>query len=170
MTQPGTDGKYDLGKGFYYKKRKNDEGQWELTNEPDTDIVRKHFLTPKPVLWQDPPHLQRTVISVGIGSAHLVVVARDHGQWHGHVYTSGDNTDGQLGLGDDGRGTNRHALTLVRSGMRPVISPFPFSGATLSLSYTCSSFSCILATDDRFKRSNVKTSARSPRARNSRWP
>lgn len=115
MTKPDDNGKYDVGKMFAYEKECNAEGVWEITDKPKLDIIKEHFLKPKPVLWQSNPTLKRTVISVGIGSVHLVVVARDPGTLMGKVYTSGLNSFGQLGQGDDSKDTSSHALTLVRT-------------------------------------------------------
>jgi alpha-tubulin suppressor-like RCC1 family protein len=113
MTQPGNDGKYEVSKTFSYKKERNKQGEWELTENPDLDLMKEHFLKPKHILWQCNPSLKRSVISVAIGRNHLVVAARDPGLSVGKVYTSGVNAYGQLGLGDEGKGTDRHALTLV---------------------------------------------------------
>lgn len=112
MTKPDAYGKYDVAQTFAYKQERDEEG--ELYDEPDIDIIKEHFLTPKPVIWQSNPKLKRIVISVGVGVTHLVVAARDPGQLHGKVYTSGVNSYGQLGHGDDGKDTTRHELTLVR--------------------------------------------------------
>ena len=115
MTNTKADGTYDVGSDFIYKKELDEKGEWVKSNEPDEDIVKEHFLKPKHVLWQSNPHLKRSVLSVAIGVSHLVVAARDPGEMHAHVYTSGGNGYGQLGHGDVGSGAEhqRHALTLV---------------------------------------------------------
>lgn len=86
----------------------------EQTNAQIRVIFNELFLKPKLVVWQSNPTLKRTVVSVAIGSAHLVVTARDLDHLEARIYTSGCDTFGQLGHGDGGRGVNRHALTMVR--------------------------------------------------------
>ena len=83
----------------------------EITATLDPVTVQDHFLVPKRVKWESNPSQKRKVISVGIGSNHIAVVARDHKQRKAYLYTSGSNAYGQLGHGDTGcAGTNRHAL------------------------------------------------------------
>jgi hypothetical protein len=113
MTQPDAGGNYNLGITFTYEPKQNADGDWE--DQPNIDMIKEHYFKPKHVLWQSNPSQKRIVISVGVGVTHLVVAARDPGQLHGKVYTSGMNTFGQLGQGDDRKETSRHALTLVRN-------------------------------------------------------
>jgi alpha-tubulin suppressor-like RCC1 family protein len=107
MTMPDENGKYDLQK--LYLKGDKDEGFHVLE-----EAIKKHFLLPKPVIFANEPHLKRTILAVACGTFHIMVVASDPNDSRGKLYTSGLNKDGQLGLGDSGEGTERHALTLVR--------------------------------------------------------
>lgn len=111
MTTPGPNGQYELGKLYCYKSVGEGEAQ-ELV--PDLEIVDNHFLKPKPVLWATNPQVKRTAIAVAVGTFHILVSARDPGQYQAKLYTSGLNNYGQLGHGDSGDNTERHALTLVR--------------------------------------------------------
>lgn len=99
------EGKYIITKTFMF----DDQGK------PKADLIKEHFLTPKPVMYAHGPDLKRTVIAVEMGGYHLLVAARDPGQFQAKLWTSGLNNYGQLGLGDVGGATNRHELTLVKS-------------------------------------------------------
>lgn len=68
MTEPGPHGRYELGEPYFYNE----------LGVPNLEIVKKHFLTPKPVLWANLT-VKRTVIAVAVGEFHLLVSARDPG-------------------------------------------------------------------------------------------
>ena len=113
MTTPNDQGQYELGENLYYHRveKIDEEGKAYLDWVPDFEMAKDLFLKPKPVHWATNPKIKRTVIAVGFGSYHIMVVARDPGQFHAKLYTSGLNRFGQLGHGDL---TTRHELTLVR--------------------------------------------------------
>lgn len=73
-----------------------------------TKLIAEKFLIPRPPQWATPG--KRRVISVACGDIHLLVVARDEGQFDSRVYSAGHNQYGQLGHGDQ---TPRHELTPV---------------------------------------------------------
>ena len=72
------------------------------------DLIVEKFLTPSEVIW-DSPFTGRRVLSVAIGSSHLVASATGAGGY-GQLYTSGLNGCFQLGHGDN---KSRHKMTLV---------------------------------------------------------
>lgn len=117
MTTAGDNGEYDIGKTFLCKEvTKFDKGKSYVDTVPDPEVANSHFLKPQHVTWASNPKLKRTVIAVGVGFFHILVAARDPGDFQSKLYTSGLNNHGQLGHGDadtNGR-LNRHALTLVR--------------------------------------------------------
>jgi hypothetical protein len=118
MTKPDEYGQYDLGRPFFYRNVQitdDETGTTFTDSKPNLDLVKEHFLKPQPVQWATSctnPALKRTVIAVGLGFFHILVAARDPGQFEAKLYTSGLNNFGQLGHGDDN--ISRHALTLVR--------------------------------------------------------
>ena len=92
---------YDVSPKLY----KNENGDVEKVG---IELVRDKYLTPQPPRWQGPiPYPKKVVMSVAVGSKHLLVVARDPGNPHTFMYASGLNKNGQLGLGD---GESRHEL------------------------------------------------------------
>ena len=109
MTTPDENGKFDVGRKFYYKTVKDEKK--EERSVPDLKIIEKHFLAPKTVIYAG-PQIKRTVIYVETGSFHLLVAARILGQDFAQLYTSGLNNYGQLGHGDD---EDRHELTPVKA-------------------------------------------------------
>lgn len=109
MTKPDKDGEYDIGRKFFYKTVKDGEGKEFST--PDLEMAKKHFLTPKPVIFAG-RNLKKTVLYVATGGNHLLVAARNPGQDFAQLYTSGLNGNGQLGHGDL---VSRHELTQVKA-------------------------------------------------------
>ena len=97
MTNPNSKGEYDLGPNFYAKIGIDDA------------IIREKFMTPQPPRfnWGSP---KKTVLTIGCGLYHMLVVAREPGVAETNVYATGNNGFGQLGLGDV---KTRHELTLV---------------------------------------------------------
>ena len=106
MTSPSKDSSgntsYELGKPFYTK-----EVDQELKFL--TQVVNEKFLTPLPPVWAGVP-TQKQVLAVACGAYHLLVSARNVGEFPTSLYTSGLNQYGQLGHGDT---LNRHELTAV---------------------------------------------------------
>lgn len=102
MTEPNEKGEYNLNDNWY-----------SSSDGIDQQIIKEHFLTPKPVRWADNnPVIKHSVISVGLGENHMLVAARHAGTFESFVYVSGRGDIGQLGLGE---GTRRvDALTMVR--------------------------------------------------------
>jgi len=107
MTNPDENGDYNIGKEFYYSP---------TDGEVDLAKVEKHFLKPQPVIF-DGPKLKRKVISVAMGGFHILVAARDPGEFQAKLYTSGLNSYGQLGHGDPHETGIKylHKLTLVKA-------------------------------------------------------
>jgi alpha-tubulin suppressor-like RCC1 family protein len=107
MTKPSKDENgnttYELGKPLYTK-----EVDQELKFL--TEVVNDKFLTPLPPVWAGLP-TQKHVLAVACGSYHILVSARNVGEFATSLYTSGLNQYGQLGHGDT---VNRHELTAVR--------------------------------------------------------
>ena len=96
------DGTYDLNDGFFL------DGQIV-----DPKKVLDEFLTPKPPRWAGSiPYPRKVVTDVACGRYHVLVVARDPNDGVQNLYSSGNNTAGQLGHGDD---ESRHELTRVQS-------------------------------------------------------
>jgi hypothetical protein len=122
-------GPYDVGRDFVYLKKANEHGVLELTRDADINKLKEHFLKPKHVMWASNPHIKRVVTTVGLGSYHMAVAARDPGDIQAKLYTSGLNSFGQLGHGDAGKDTHRHALTLVRDArfFNPYLSCYVIS-------------------------------------------
>lgn len=102
--------KYDLARTFFYEDVTDEDGKVLPLHRPNYDLVRKAFLTPTPPIFN--PNVKRHVVSVACGSMHLLVVTREPPKTSTSVFASGNNTDGQLGLGDN---EWRHELTLVRT-------------------------------------------------------
>jgi alpha-tubulin suppressor-like RCC1 family protein len=79
---------------------------------PDPELVRAHFLSPKPPCWNGAiPYPKKIVVDVAVGKHHMLVAARDNADsTETCLYATGLNHYGQLGLGD----TNwHHELTKV---------------------------------------------------------
>ena len=94
----------DLGHPFFVEIDANGKKQFKL------DVVKEHFLKPKPVCWNSSILGRRIVTHVACGFWHLLVVARSPEENSGRVYSAGHNSYGKLGLGDE---TMRHELCLV---------------------------------------------------------
>jgi alpha-tubulin suppressor-like RCC1 family protein len=114
MTSPDEKGDYNLrANQFYTVKGDSESSASAIANVRDSSkegFVRHHFLTPSPVRWSWGSHTGKKVLSVACGQFHLLACAREPGESAVHLYSSGLNNYGQLGLGDD---RNRHELTLV---------------------------------------------------------
>lgn len=77
----------------------------------DQKLIQERFLKPLPPLWKGMlPNTKMSVLSVSCGDSHMLVAARKPGSADSHVYSTGLNNYGQLGLGDT---KNRSELTLV---------------------------------------------------------
>ncbi|GAX20487.1 regulator of chromosome condensation [Fistulifera solaris] len=75
--------------------------------------VLQHFLTPAPARFAGPvPFPRKEVLSLACGSNHLLVLARNRGGGIPTLYSSGQNSSGQLGLPEEIESV--HELTLVR--------------------------------------------------------
>ena len=79
----------------------------------EVDKIRHEHLVPKPVVWAD-PLIKRTVLSIGCGGYHLLVISKNLHSGLTSVHSSGLNNYGQLGLGDSGGDTDRKELNEVR--------------------------------------------------------
>jgi len=113
MTEPDLNGDYDLMRNFFYLDKAFDEKGEFIGCKPRPSVVLEHFLTPKPVLYNFGG--TKVVLHVACGSSHMLVTAREMGEFKSRLYSAGLNTYGQLGHGDsctDGK-KNRHELTLV---------------------------------------------------------
>jgi hypothetical protein len=87
-------------------KVRDEEGNY------DQDLVLREWLTPRPPTWAD--GAPRKVQAVACGANHLLVIAiagQDCATTS--VYSCGLNNYGQLGHGDSGDNSHRHALTRV---------------------------------------------------------
>jgi len=91
MKEPDARGRYKIGREWYVMVV--DDRKRILT-----DIIRKHFLTPAPVIYEN-PDVKKTVLSVACGESHLLVAAREAGQFQSCVYSAGLNSFGQIGNG-----------------------------------------------------------------------
>ncbi|KAL7570326.1 hypothetical protein ACA910_017172 [Epithemia clementina (nom. ined.)] len=100
MASPNVKGEYDLGPNFY-----NPNGVL------DKKVIREKFMMPQPPRfnWGSP---KKTVLTVGCGIFHMLVVACEPGVAETNVYSTGHNGYGQLGHGDM---KTRHELTLIRA-------------------------------------------------------
>jgi hypothetical protein len=106
MPYKDKEGNIDL-KGMYMETIKE-----KLVVKPK--VVQEHFLTPKPVLFEDKNN-NRSIIAVACGAFHMLVIARDNNdpKQQGKLFSCGLNNYGQLGHGD--QYNDRHALKLVRT-------------------------------------------------------
>lgn len=106
MTQPDADGKFDLGKSYFYHKAVGDEAP-----RPNEQLIREQFLAPRPPIFAGGlPSSKMVIVGIAAGGSHLLVAARAPGELTSKLYSSGLNNYGQLGHGDT---TDRHELTLV---------------------------------------------------------
>ena len=95
------DGNPDLGNILYKTAGK----------EFDQDVIKEHFLIPKPVIWSKSlPFVKRDVTHVACGTWHTLVVARSPEDSSARAYSAGSGSYGKLGHGDQ---SPRHELTLV---------------------------------------------------------
>lgn len=78
--------------------------------------IEQKFLTPQKARFAGPvpfPYSRKKVLSFACGSNHLLVVARNVGEGIATLYSSGQNSSGQLGLPEEISVV--HELTEVRS-------------------------------------------------------
>ena len=102
MATPNNKGEYDVGPQLY-SKIVDDKNVFDLP------LIREKYMTPLPPRfnWGS---ARKSVVTVGCGLYHMLVVAREPDVADTHVYSTGSNGYGQLGLGDT---QTRHELTLV---------------------------------------------------------
>lgn len=100
MVRPNADGTYDVSRNLYL----TDKGFKH-------NLIIEQYLTPKPVLYNNPA-VRKEVLHIGTGNNHLLVVARTTNLGHQQLYTAGLNASGQLGHNDT---ENRHELTEVEA-------------------------------------------------------
>lgn len=162
MSRPDANGNYNLGSSLYTREVKDDEGE-VVDKEVIEEVLRERFLKPLPPRWATGPNLKRVVLDVACGGNHILVTARDPGQFASKLYSSGLNNYGQLGHGDCGDNTERHELTLVRFQNYDMLV-YNILGEVKDLTF-CFSFSYVI----RSKRSRTRTLPRLLPANTFRW-
>lgn len=94
------------------------DGGFNLSKALETmkqDEIMRKFLTPNHARFAGPvpfPRSRKEVLSLACGSNHLLVVARNRGEGIASLYSSGQNSSGQLGLPEEVESV--HELTEVR--------------------------------------------------------
>jgi hypothetical protein len=113
-TGVDNDGFPDLGKQFFMTMKMVVDQETGMEYEKyffNEDVIKEHFLKPKPVLWNTSlPKLKRAVTHVSCGTSHILVCARAPEDSSSRAYSAGGGAFGKLGHGDE---LPRHELTLV---------------------------------------------------------